>query len=404
MNKSKITSIVKSKDGAFFLYCAGFMMSLSISIWWVGLPFILKRLGGTDADVGICFATGMMFYAFGCIIGGKVLQDLNPRSVARAGACSNAVMMLAIFAVVFLDQREVGLFSPIWLVIICQSLCGLSISFFWPFLMGWLSTGHEGPSLNRRLGKHNISWSSASLIGALVGGWLVEHNSIGPLLASAGASILCFGVLGLGSNLKGLNVSDPTKQIQSDDLDPKHLRFRYMTMAGLLISFVCVGLVRSQLGLLLKFELDYSESFFGTLMMVLSLSNFVTMAAMGKTQYWHYRFNIYAVAIVALILSMVMIIYGNGLLFFVLAVFVLGCGNAVMYSSHLYYGVTGAKMRSSRMAIHETVLSTGFFIGSLVGGYLSNNLGPYTPYWFGLTVIAAGLLGHAIIWPLTKRK
>ena len=40
--------------------------------------------------------------------------------------------------------------------------------------MGWISTGHEGPELTKRLGFYNVSWGLANTTLPIVGGYLME--------------------------------------------------------------------------------------------------------------------------------------------------------------------------------------------------------------------------------------
>ena len=99
--------------------------------------------------------------------------------------------MMGMSMVVYRSGQDGGPANPIRLLILLSGLIGVSMSTFWPFLMGWLSTGHEGKKLNRRLGLFNIAWSSGSLISPLLGGYLVERSSLLPMLAGTTSLILC---------------------------------------------------------------------------------------------------------------------------------------------------------------------------------------------------------------------
>jgi predicted MFS family arabinose efflux permease len=54
------------------------------------------------------------------------------------------------------------------------------------------------------------------------------------------------------------------------------------------------------------------------------------------------------------------------------------------------------------MAIHEVTLSLGIIVGSGAGGYLAENVGLYSPYWFAIGVVALGTLAQAITWAVLK--
>jgi predicted MFS family arabinose efflux permease len=122
----------------------------------------------------------------------------------------------------------------------------------------------------------------------------------------------------------------------------------------------------------------------------------------GRLAFWHFKPILLIAVQVILALSMVLIISGRTLWFFVPALMIMAVGFGFAYSSHLYYGACGSKKRSTQMAIHEATLSLGVIVGSGTGGYLSKNLGIYWPYWFSIIVLAIGLVAQSIVWMAIK--
>lgn len=165
-----------------------------------------------------------------------------------------------------------------------------------------------------------------------------------------------------------------------------------MGRIALLACFVCVGLLRTQLALLFKFNLGFSESDYGMVIMAMCVVVFLVFFTVGKTHAWHYVLSIFLGAQILMFLSMLLILNGAGLWVFFLAAGFAGITQAFLYSSHLYYGVSGAQNRAGRMAVHEVILAIGIATGSVAGGYVSDNFGRYVPYWFGAGVMAVGLL------------
>jgi len=66
--------------------------------------------------------------------------------------------------------------------------------------------------------------------------------------------------------------------------------------------------------------------------------------------------------------------------------------------------VSASRQRSTRMAIHETVISLGLTIGSAAGGYLCEHVGLYWPYWFAAAVVILGMIGQAAIHVGTRAR
>ena len=82
------------------LYMAVFLMALGLSVWWISLPFIIKRLGGTDGQVGICFALYMGVYAAGCILAGSVFKHSNPKRIAQIVTLLLTLLAAALYLII----------------------------------------------------------------------------------------------------------------------------------------------------------------------------------------------------------------------------------------------------------------------------------------------------------------
>ena len=95
---------------------------------------------------------------------------------------------------------------------------------------------------------------------------------------------------------------------------------------------------------------------------------------------------------------MLLIVYCPKLWVLFVAAGIVGICEGFIYVSHLFYGVSGGKKRSGLMALHEFLLSTGFVIGSVGGGFISDSFGRYVPYWLGAGAILIGLIAQSAIW------
>jgi predicted MFS family arabinose efflux permease len=101
-------------------------------------------------------------------------------------------------------------------------------------------------------------------------------------------------------------------------------------------------------------------------------------------------------------LAMLLIVYLPRLWILFLAAGIVGICEAFIYVSHLFYGVSGGKKRSGLMAIHEFLLSCGMVVGSVAGGYISDSMGRYMPYWLGAGSLVFGLAVQTAIWKKLK--
>jgi len=384
------------------VYAGAFFQSFGGTVWLVAMPFVIKRLGGTDFDAGLCmgllFGGYMMSLAL-CLFGSGILDRFNKKRMAQLGAGIITATMAGAYLTVAAAEKDICGGRAAMLILIALSTAqGAATVLFWPVLVGWLSMGHEGRQLNRRLGIFNVSWSLGSVASPWFAGYLVKGGSAGPLVTCAAAAAVSFISVSLANKpSQNLPLTGDNGE-NTDEAQVLHRRFRWMSRIALFTSFVCSGLLRTHLGLLMKFDLGFSESSYGKVFMIMSAAIFAALFAAGRTHRWHHKLFVFMGTQGLLLVSMLMIVRGNLLWQFFLAATLSGVAQGFLYSSHLYYVVSGEKHRSARMAIHEITLSIGFLAGSIAGGYISDQFGRLAPYWFGSAVVAAGLLLQGGIW------
>jgi MFS family permease len=380
------------------LYGAAFMMAISLNAWWTTMPFIVRDIGGSESHVGYAWAANMLGYVVCLFLAGTALDRHNPKNTTRIAAAVifASSLMMSVVVYMVLSKELAGNLALIWAVIAAGTLAGAAMSLFWPFLMSWVSEDFEGPTLNRRLGTYNGAWSSAAIVGPMLGGILVETNTVFPILFAAAGMIICFLFLN-AANDGSLHSSLFGKQEERSVVGCENIaalkQFRWMARVSLFSSWACLGVTRSQFALLFT-GLGFSETWFGIMVTIFGICNFAMMTTIGRYAFWHFKPVLLPAVQVLLSVPLLLIIYGRSLSIFALSLIIMGCGFGFAYSSHLYYGACGSKKRSVQMVIHETTLSLGVVVGSGAGGYFAKNLGLLWPYWFALILLAAGFFAQ----------
>jgi len=387
------------------LYGAAFTMSISLNMLWTAMPFIIRNMGGNEEHVGFIWAFHMLGYMLCLLLAAFVLGYLAPRHATRSAAgamlLSTVVMVIVVYYTINRDQ--IGSLTLIWTMIATATLLGAAMSLFWPFLMSWVSADYEGPILNRRLGTYNGMWSSAVILGPLIGGVLVDMNTLGPVVACVISLTACYIFLCLAHDGSAGNAASVKSVDKSEvSFDPGLLmRLKWMARISLFCSWVCIGVIRSQFALLFT-DLGFSETQYGIVITIFGICNFLLLTGAGRLAFWHFK-PILLISIQAILaLSLFLIISGRTLLIFIPALMIMAVGFGFAYSSHLYYGACGSKKRSTQMAIHEVTLSLGVIVGAGAGGYISRNYGIYWPYWFSIIVLALCLIAQVVIWVAVK--
>lgn len=389
------------------LCLAMFCMAFLQGIWWIAIPFIINRLHGSDAQVGNCCALQLGGYIVGCLIARLCLDKLNARMTTLSSLVLLLMATIATLLLLYSTPDPVSSAQGIRFLLCLSGLSGLIQAFFWPFVMAWISTGYEGSQLNRKLGWLNVSWTSGRLISPLIGGILVQYSSTTPISAMILCIVAAFLCVCLAPPPRQQDPlpQPPGSPPPSNDLTTSlAVTFRWMALLALVSSSICIALIRSQMGLLFKYELGFSESDFGLVNTFLALATFVVMLLTGKTSAWHYRLGFFVAAHILILLTFIAILAASRLPVFYLLIVVFGGSFGFLFASHLYYVVAGSRNRSACMLLHELGGSTGMFIGSLAGGYLSDSFGRYMPYWFGIAIITVTSMAQWLIWLAHKAK
>jgi MFS family permease len=387
------------KDKNFIRIClAAFFMTSCIQLIWVVLPFVIKSLHGSDTDVGLCFMSQMGVYLCFCIYAGVIADRLRPQKILAIGSAVQIAVTCGIFAVVWTQSKFIV--SPIMQIVFLMGITGVVTAFYWPVMMGWISKGHEGEELTQRFGFYNVTWGTANMILPIVGGYLMEVN----YLSSIGLGIVMM-ICGLFCLY---NISNPAKSQKAhihqsgetivEQLSPLNTQFVWISRVALLAVFTCVGMFRSQLGILYKYELGFAESIYGWSVSIMCLFNVAIFYMMGKSHWWHYKKGFYALSQILMLVSLVIIIFSKNLFIQLIATGLAGITHSAIYSSHQYYCVAGGRRRSGRMAIHEMMIGAGYSIGSIFGGMVSDHFGRRSPYIFGCILLASAAVIQIVLW------
>jgi MFS family permease len=391
-------SALASDRDARFLYAAAFLLAFGGGHWWLALPFIINHLQGSDTQVGMGLAANMGMYALSVMIATPLIIRFNMKRILQVGTMGMTCSTILMCLIVFFTERGYDLPHPSWLLIASSALFGLSQAGFWPPLMGWLSTGCLSSQLNRRLSLFSVSWAVASFLCPYSAGLLVEYKHIAPILVAVVILILCCISISIPTKPRSISTELSSASLAPPETHPLLPCFRWMSRIALFAGFLSFGIARTQFPIYFKVELHNSESLYGMFLTISSIAMFVNYLSIGRTHAWHYRFSFFLIAQLFILLFQLTVLYCTHLYIYYFVAVLLGLGAAFCYSSHLYYGSAGGTRRYALMAIHECILASGFVIGALVGGTLSDHFHRLAPYQLGAGVLTVGILAQIILF------
>lgn len=403
--KASFQSVRQAVKDVWPLYGAAFTMALGLSVLWTAIPFIVRNIGGTEEHVGYALAANMFGYLVCLLFAAAKLHHLNPRRTARMAAAAMFLATLVMLAVVCyaVSGDQLGRLGLIWTMIAAGTVAGGAMSLYWPYLMAWVSADYEGVVLNRRLGTYNGMWSSAAILGPMLGGVIVDTSTSGPIAVSTVCLATCVFLLCLAHDgAAGTAASSRAVDASETRYDERLLLcLKWMARISLFCCWLWFSVARTQFALRFT-EMGFSETLFGALLMTFGICNFLVLTGAGRVGFWHFKPALLFVVQPALVVSVLLLVYGQTLWAFVPSFVILGCAFGFSFSSHMYYGVCGNKKRSRQMAIHEATISIGVVVGSGAGGYLAGHYGVYHPYWFAVIVLALGFTAQAAIWAVFR--
>jgi MFS family permease len=373
---------VRWRDRPSGLYVAAFLMAVTVSTTLQAAPWRVLDLGGGDLAVG---AVGMLWgtYIFSLL----VMRPYVDRLGVKRQVIGALLMVLGVMIGLILADRVAS-------VLVLLGVFGLVMGCFWPPLMGWLSTGHSGAVLNRRLGAFNMSWSGGTIIGMLTSGFFYSLWAALPFLFCATALSVAVAMLAGVRSVKTHGEQAEASNTLHDP-HPGLASFRQMARVGLVAAYLAVG-IRTVMPLLIR-QLGHGPEVHSIILTggnVLMVGSFMVLK---RTVGWHYRAGLLlGVQVVGAMLLGLSGLAGNvWLLGFPNALLFIGV--AVVYNSHIYYAISSGRRRSGVMAVHEVLLAGGAALGSLGVGLVADWLGVRWAFviaggvWLAATAVQAGL-------------
>lgn len=339
---------------------ASFWAQFAISMVNLALVYHMRLAFGLSAQmVGLSAAIYTTTYFACCLLLGPLAARLKPRHSVEL---SMVGMSLATFIVM---TTETVLVAYLALV-----LYGITMSFLWPQIEGWLARGKEGNALNRATSSFNVSWSLGAALSPFLTGILLEHATSTPLFAGIILFLLVFSIVQLATMLvPGIRAVVSEKQnLHQTEMKDASTPLRFLSWAGVLTVYASLAVTLTIFPMHAMDNLPFSESTVGFLLFVRGISTVGMFVVMGKTSGWHFnRSVVLATQVLVAIVCLVgtrMEALGGHILFFLL----FGVLFSMSYSFSIFHGASGSVNRSHRMLLHEVLLTIGTVVGSVVGG------------------------------------
>ena len=353
------------------------------------------RFQASASLIGWLAAVPHLCYFSGCFALRPLYRLLLPRHSLILATAAAAVLLVCMLLVRSLP-----------LLFILYGLFGLSLSLFWPPLMGWLSYGKEERELNKTLGRFNLSWSGGNIIAPFIAGYLLQRGIGMPFRAAALIMAGVFLTMLIASLIApGIRQDRQKEPIRGGEekFEDRSTPLRYTAWIGLFASYVILGITMSIFPLYLREEIGLTETRIGLLLLLRALFSTLGFALLARLSFWHFNSRLMILG-QGLIIVMVAVMAAVGTFSgFTVALALFGLLFSLSYNNSLFHGVSGSPRRSTRMAVHEGLLTAGMVVGSAIGGILYQS-GPFRRVLvFGCAVVAGAAAAQTALVIISRR-
>ena len=273
-------------------------------------------------------------------------------------------------------------------------------------MIGWLSGELEGADLGRVMSRFNLSWSTGSIISLALAGWLSAKDTVLPLYAASGLSLLTSCLIA-GAALALPRVRGDRYRAVGDGAPQADVggatRLRYSAWVGVFASYLVLGVMLTIFPLSANEDLGISIGIIGILMLSRALFMAVGFGFLGRTTFWHYRSSQMLLSQLGIAGCLLAMIYVGRPLTIAPVLSIMGMLVALSYFNSMFHGMAGSANRASRSALHESLLSAGLGSGSALGGVIYRHYSMTTAYLVCVAVVVAGVLVQAGISLWAKR-
>lgn len=381
--RQAMAAVASGQDKRVIIYPAAVLMALVMSHTGLGLVFFARdHHHASPVSIGWLGGIWALTYTIGCLGLRPHLRRLLPWQQVVLSAAAQFVIVAAMQVAP----------SLAWLFVL-QALFGLALSLYWPSLMGWLSTGVEGGDLGRAVSGFNMSWCVGNIIGPYLCGWLLHLDVRAPLAVAAGLALLLAVLLGLSVKLlPGLHAGEPAPETGEEAAEDRSTPLRYPAWAGHFAVYFGMGIVFGIFPVGAREQLGFPETMIGFLLLMRSVTNTVQFWIMGRTTAWHFRMAPMLLGPLLCALAFIGLMGAHSVLWVTLLFGVLGAAGGASYSQSIFHAASGSRDRAHRAAVHEALIGTGIFLGSVMGGFVYER-------WAlaGVNAMGAGVLLGAMV-------
>lgn len=363
------------------IYFPAFLMDLGTSSAILGVTFLASRLGASSLTIGVMASINTILYVFSCQIFGRLSDSISRKRLTQIASLLFSILYLFI---PFCKRLEY--------LIIFFPFTGIFLSAYWPAFEAWIGEFGGKRPLIRRVMMFNLSWTAGLMVGYAGGGFVYSLHTSAPFyFASIAAMLTCIIITFQPMKKEEFeyNVRAETKPNLEPDISLT-IRFLYLSRVANFIGWLTLGVMRYIFPKLI-YELNISPRIYGLLMLCQAGSQFFMFFILGLTNKWHYRFLPILITQILAFFCFAIIWFSPYPLLWAFALILFGFNTGMTYFSSMYYSLYGHLDLGGKTGWHESIIHSGVFFSTLIGGFLAKYVNLKAPYLFCAIIIILGI-------------
>jgi len=360
-----------------FIFLAAFAYQMIVGVVGIAVPIYANMLGASLFIVGIIGSAGGLVYSFMPLVSGILCDRIGRKLFISVSLFSYGVSCL-LYSLV----QEPLMLIPI------KILEWISVATFWPAVESLIADSAT-EELEDALKKFNISWGSAMVVGPLMGGILIDELSVmAPFFFSMLISFF-FGMLSI------IVVREPRKPLDAEKDSRGKLKMNGERDGSIVVALVTIFLFSSIVSILMSLfpsyarDLGISASEIGVIAFTFGATRVVTFYQAPRIEARIKKTGMLLIGSLVLGFASLATFYSGNTLSFLMCFLFFGFGTGISYAVSIALVLKWRKSSTGYAAgVFESLIGTGYFLGPLIGGFLSkfaSNL-PYI-YGFFLSLI-----------------
>jgi len=351
-----------------FLLTSAFLMQMLTGIVGISVPIYAAELGASPLLLGFIGATGGLIYSFMPLVSGILSDKFNRK--------------FFIFTSTFLYGLSCLLYSIVedpYMLIPIKALEWVSVALFWPSVEALL-TETSKIDVKETFRRFNLSWGSATIVGPMVGGFLISVLGIKmPFTISLMVSLSLAFLSIIAVEERSERVAECEIRALTGDNSTSIIR----AVVGILL-FSSIGGVILNLFPAYAASLEIPAYVVGLIMLINGFFRLIAFLETYKIETKFGRRFIFLVGPIIMALASAITAIGSTAPIFAISFAFFGFGAGMLYASSIATLLKDWGFKKGYAGgLFESLIGVGYFLGSLTGGFVSE-YSPNAPYILSL--------------------